>query len=182
MSRLWIRRAVAAVFAVAATAALTPATAGADPWLPTPAPDNRLITYCWASAFNDNGDLKAAATYALQNLENQTSYTSQSHFTNCTANTDIVFRITREAGLRGAYRCVTRNAEGRCQQANIWMNPANLANTLNRRKTACHEVGHYGRLVHHDPPYSDCMVSGHISSGHQQYNAHHVWHLNQPLP
>lgn len=181
MSPSWIRRTFATACAVAAAAVLSPATAGADPWLPTPAPDNRLITYCWARAFDGNGSLKAAAQYALQNLEQQTSYTSRSHTNDCTANTDIVFRITRDSGLRGAYQCVRRNSAGRCQQANIWMNPANLTNTLNRRKTACHEVGHYGRLVHHNPPYNDCMVSGHISSGHQRYNAHHVWHLNQPL-
>lgn len=47
-----------------------------------------------------------------------------------------------------------------------------------RTKTSCHEVGHSGGLSH---SYSanDCMLSGHVSSGHITYNSHHHSHLNQ---
>jgi hypothetical protein len=178
------RRALRAIPAVAAIvtalATVNPVPASADPWLNTPGPDNREVTYCFGGAFRDRPALRAAAHYAMQNLQGQTTFT-RNFVGDCTSLTDIVFRVTGDPALRGAYRCVAVNPSGRCQQANIWMNPNNLANEINRRKTACHEVGHYGRLVHHNPPYNDCMVSGHISSGHQHYNGHHVWHLNQPL-
>ena len=181
MSTRRVLRAIPALAViVAAAAAVNAAPASADPWLNTPGPDNREVTYCWGNAFADRPGLKEAAHYAMQNLQGQTSFT-RNFMADCTSNTDIVFRVTNDPGLRGAYQCVRVTDAGRCQQANIWMNPDNLANDLNRNKTACHEVGHYGRLVHHDPPYGDCMVSGHITSGHQHYNDHHVWHLNQPL-
>ena len=83
------------------------------------------------------------------------------------------------AGVRGAYQCTsTSGVSGPgCQTARLKLNPDLLNDDLNRKKTACHEVGHSGGLSHESDP-NDCMVPGPVSSGHTDYNTHHIGHLN----
>lgn len=153
--------------------------ASADDWNTSLKPDSWHVTYCFSSNFNSRPGFRDAAHYAMYNLERQTNFTRA--FTSCNTSTDIIFRVNTTSNWRGMYRCVT-SSSGRCWHSSIWLNPNHLANKLNRRKTACHEVGHYGRLMHHRAPYSDCMVSGHVTETRNRiYNDHHRWHLNHSI-
>jgi hypothetical protein len=137
--------------------------------------DNWEHTYCWDLTFYQN-NLRDAANYAMENLGSQTFF-FRNKMPNCTQNTDIVFAEGQTPGQRGKYLCI-RTGNGNCEQAYVFLNPQELSDGVNRRKTACHEVGHSAGLSHSDD-VNGCMQSGYVSSGHQQYwYPHHVDHLN----
>jgi hypothetical protein len=149
-------------------------------------PVDRQVLYCMTADFRGHPNLVAAAHYAIWNLADQTVFT-WSFLENCgdSPNIDIVFGITALPGVRGWYDCAVPYGSV-CARAEVRLNPSLLTNQLNRRKTACHEVGHYGTLAHYSGSgghgHEDCMKSGAVSSGHQQYNGSHVHILNHSTP
>jgi predicted Zn-dependent protease len=115
------------------------------------------------------------ANYAMDNLDAQTSY-FENYMDVCTSATDVVWKADSSLPARGSY--IYLDFVGSlCQRARVTINPTQLSNDINRRKTSCHEIGHSGGLAHADE-HGDCMRNGAVSSGHQSYNAHHVEHLN----
>lgn len=138
-------------------------------------PDNFDHTYCWGSSFTAT-NLRSAANYAMGNLDSQTSY-FDTFISSCGSLTDVIWHTMSTAGVRGDYVCLAFNSAGECEQSRVRLNPNLLTDTLNREKTACHEIGHSGGLAHSSSS-SDCMISGAVTSGHRTYNAHHVDHLN----
>lgn len=138
-------------------------------------PDNFEHTYCWGSTFTSTS-LRSAANYAMGNLDSQTSY-FDNYISSCTSITDVIWHTMSSSTTRGDYICLAFNSAGNCEQARVRLNPSLLTDTLNREKTACHEIGHSGGLAHSSTA-SDCMISGAVTSGHRTYNAHHVDHLN----
>lgn len=138
-------------------------------------PDNFTHTYCWGSSFTAT-NMRSAANYAMGNLDAQTSYTD-SFSSSCSSITDVIWHTMSSSTVRGDYVCLAFNSAGECEQARVRLNPSLLTDTLNREKTACHEIGHSGGLAHSSTA-SDCMISGAVTSGHRTYNSHHVSHLN----
>lgn len=141
-------------------------------------PDNYEHTYCYGANMAGNG-LQNAAGYSMSNFVTQTNY-SKTYMNSCTNSTDVVFkRNDSMSGKRGRYTCMLprSGADYICLRARVELNSTLLANTLNKNKTACHEVGHSGGLIHGKP--NDCMVSGTVYSGHIHYTNHHVKHMNK---
>lgn len=138
-------------------------------------PDNFEHTYCWGSSFTAT-NLRSAANYAMGNLDAQTSY-FDNFMSSCSSATDVIWHTMSSTTVRGDYVCLAFNSAGNCEQARVRLNPTLLTDTLNREKTACHEIGHSGGLAHSSTA-SDCMISGAVTSGHRTYNQHHVDHLN----
>jgi len=138
-------------------------------------PDNLSHAWCYGDGFTSTA-LRDAATYGLTNLDAQTDFT-QGRTTSCTATTDVIFiQFSDAAGPRGDYLCLAFNSANECEQARVRLNTALLNDTANRRKTACHEVGHSGGLRHGGD--TDCMINGAITTGFQTYDQHHIDHLN----
>lgn len=142
-------------------------------------PDNYEHTYCFGGSLAGDG-LQSAAGYSMRNLVAQTIF-SKTYMASCTGSTDVVFKRNDSMGsIRGRYTCLVPFGFSRmCGRARVELNSAALANMRNKYKTSCHEVGHSGGLVHGAP--NDCMISGHVTSGHIHYNGHHVAHLNEQL-
>jgi len=59
----------------------------------------------------------------------------------------------------------------------LQLNPNLLTNTVNRRKTACHELGHALGLTHHSSGTYGCMRSGSVSVATYSYVSHHLAHI-----
>lgn len=142
-------------------------------------PDNKEHTYCWSDTFEQYVVMTDAGSYAMSNMVSQTTYT-KTFISDCTQLTDVVWIRDPNlgAGTRGSYQCQAFNTADECEWSHVRLNPTLLNNDLNRNKTACHELGHSLGLTHHAAPYSDCMVSGAVTSGHQHYNDHHVTHVD----
>jgi len=145
-------------------------------------PDGGDHTWCDSVFFTFEDALMAAREYALDNMVAQTNYGRNhvgSYEGECPSSTDTYWIVDDSLGsTRGYYQCKSFNDDGNCAHAWIRLNPDALTNTLNRRKTACHELGHSLGLEHHPSPYGDCMMSGAVTSGHQQYNSYHVARIN----
>lgn len=145
-------------------------------------PDGSPQTWCETPNFSIYSELQSARSYALDNMVSQTNYARKiaEEHGDCISATDTVWirDPSLPSGTRGTYECRDFNDDGYCASAYIRMNPDELSNTLNRRKTACHELGHSLGLEHHPDGYGDCMMSGAVSSGHQNYNSVHVTNIN----
>lgn len=145
-------------------------------------PDGSPQTWCEASGFSAFAGLSSARSYSLDNMVTQTIYERQIADLNgeCIAATDTIWVADQNlpAGTRGTYQCLGFNYGGYCSSSVISLNPDELTDTLNRRKTACHELGHSLGLEHHTT-YSDCMQNGAVTSGHQTYDAYHVNNINK---
>lgn len=149
-------------------------------------PDSSIHTWCFGSTMDGNPNLQDAATYAMQNLEQQTVMTRQSN-SPCSAVTDVNFQSRNlPPGVRGEHECLQLASSEVCDANAVRMDGEEIAAQgppgeipRNRDKTACHEVGHTVGMEHHDPPYVDCMISGPVSSGHVTYSDHHAhYHVN----
>ena len=139
--------------------------------------DNFEHTYCFGATMAGNG-FQSAAGYGMTNLVNQTRFI-KTFMANCSANTDVVFKRNDDMyPYIGRYNCLDWvGTTNKCNRARVEFNGSLLKNTLNKKKTACHEIGHTGGLAHSGNA-NDCMINGLVSSGHVHYNAHHVAHLN----
>ncbi|HVQ96310.1 MAG TPA: hypothetical protein VMU51_35155 [Mycobacteriales bacterium] len=186
------RRLLACVALAVAGALGVAGTASADPFgLDTPThnepgvgsiPDSTIHTFCFSGA-GWTAAWQAIVNSRMLNLDVQTVYEGAT--VACDAATDVTFELNSTMGARGDSRCVTWNAVGFCDAAIVRLNSnaAVLPNDHQRRKTACHEIGHTVGLAHGDDTatfWNDCMLSGTVAAGNQweQYNAHHVAHIN----
>lgn len=116
-------------------------------------------------ARNSMSYLDAATTY----YDTEMSY--------CSSATDVIFRqVNSGMTERGTYQCLAFNIYGRCERALVRLNAALLTDADNRRKTACHEIGHSGGLRHGGT--ADCMLNGAVAQPTSWYTQHHVDHLN----
>lgn len=129
-------------------------------------------TYCWGGSFGATA-LRNAATNAMNNLDTQTLYTD-TFTSSCSSLTDVVWESSTTISARGDQTCLATNSVGECEQSRLRLNPNQLTDDINRRKTACHELGHSVGLTH-DP---GCMVSGAVSVATETYTSHHVSHMN----
>jgi hypothetical protein len=191
-SRARLAATVAVVLGGVLGAVVVPASsATADPF-PSCAgngclPDNFNHWWCYDGSVNVL--LTSAIRRAMNNLDEQTNYTqiNEPDFV-CNATTDV--RWQENSGLgdtRGDFWCLAPNSAGRCERARLRLNPTQLTDTTNRRKTACHELGHSVGLTHGDPrdpvnndSYTDCMKSGEVDNDASWwvYDQHHIDHAN----
>lgn len=167
--------ALAAALIVPAPSALADAygTGGADTgYLPDSA-DQTWCTYpslvdAWYTPIKDS----------LNNLDSQTDMTD-TYVSGCGPYTDAIFSLSNSssmgAGVRGSTQCTAFTGGGRCETAQIKLNTQLLTDYTQRRKTACHELGHSVGLSH-GSTYGGCMVSG--VSSNSTYSSHHVSHIN----
>lgn len=100
-----------------------------------------------------------------------------------TARTDAIWLAGNLVGMRGGTRCVSM-VNNICDSAHITLDFAELNlgtdDKEDRRKTACHELGHSVGLSHRDDAV-DCMINGEIpstASQWQNYGYHHRQHIN----
>lgn len=181
VSRLGVALALIAALMLAFCVSQWPSTASADPFgdcnNQSPCrPDNKDASYCFGDTLAGNG-MQNAAGYGMGNLVAQTSFT-KNYQNDCGSNTDIVFKADPTLGARGITVCMSYiNNNTRCNRNLVIFNPNYLVNTLNKNKTACHEVGHTGGMGETNMT-NDCMISGQVSADHIHYNGHHVDHLN----
>jgi hypothetical protein len=207
-----LRRLTCVTLAAVAAIGVT-APAMADPFgLDTPTnnvigvgaiPDNFGHTYCfdgagWTTAWRNVVDSRMA------NLDAQTNYWDSFMGDTCWEGHDVWFQLAELSGTyRGDYWCqlwnngvdgIPNSGDDRCESARVRLDPNKLTDDHQRRKTACHEIGHSVGLAHGDfggyPPkysneyYDDCMRNGAVPAGAQweSYNAHHVAHANSRTP
>jgi hypothetical protein len=135
-------------------------------------PDNFEHTFCFES------NMTSAFIYHSRNamvyLGAYSSYYDNEQ-SSCGTATDIVFR--QSSGTPSAYadyQCLDWNFWGRCEQARIRLDAADLTTSATRRHSACHEIGHSGGLRHGGTV--DCMRTGLRSESN--YSSHHIGHLN----
>lgn len=152
-------------------------------------PDNFNHWYCYDESVGAiSQTYRTQIVAAMVWLHDNTSY-DQFFEPNGVCNTvsDVVWQVTTAvAPNRGDYACLSFNSAGRCEQARLRLNPNLLTNTANRRKTACHELGHSVGLAHGQfgastpEYYDDCMRTGSVNNEtrFQQLNLHHRTHAN----
>lgn len=137
-------------------------------------PDDATHSFCWGSNFTSTS-FRNAASGRMANLDNQTSMSDS--FVSCSSLTDVRFELMSGSnGVRGDWTCLDWVGQV-CYSARIRMNTTYLTNDINRRKTACHEIGHSVGFSHL-APQTDCMVSGAVSVETATYNTHHRTHIN----
>lgn len=115
-------------------------------------------------------------------LDQTTDMTSQAQ--SCLNYTDVWwYKADLPAGVRGQRVCVVvGDIPSVCDRSNVSIDFAEVDIGSNdwedRRKTACHELGHSVGLNHDT---ASCMISGEIPSVGEQwrrYSSHDVGHIN----
>jgi hypothetical protein len=205
-----LRRLACVTLTIVAAIGVT-APAMADPFgLDTPTnnvsgvgaiPDNFNHTYCfngagWTTAWRN------VVHSRMANLDAQTNYWDTFVGNTCFPTHDVWFQLADLPGTtRGDYDCtlwnngvdgIPNSGDDRCEGARIRLDPFVLTDDHQRRKTACHEIGHSVGLAHganptrdpNHPEYNDCMMSGPVDPGAQweRYNQHHIDHINSRTP
>lgn len=177
------------VAALSAGAALIPSAASADAFGSCPEysggntgcrADDAKMDYCtaypWPAAWgNQFGP-------AIITLNAQTDMYEE-YAAHCQLHTDIGGYLSSSpefpSGLgsttRGVTICTKKVSLQVCDQGSLVLNTGLLQDTAQRRKTLCHEIGHFAGLTH-GSTYGGCMVSG--TSTNNTYAAHHVAHIN----
>lgn len=117
---------------------------------------------------------------AMYYLESHSDMSVGKLWSRCTNNTDILFTVKDSASMtpfvRGSTSCRVWVTFGDvCDSFVVLFNSDLLLTYTQRRKTACHEIGHSVGLSH-APTGDDCMISGNY--GYAGYNQHHVSHIN----
>lgn len=140
--------------------------------------DNFEHTYCYGGSLAGDG-FQTAAGYGMSNLVAQTKFT-KTYMSSCSSNTDVVFKRDDSINAYADTLCMAFvSGTNKCNRARVRFN-GKLLNALgqpmvNKKSTACHEVGHTGGLAHGTP--SDCMTNV-TPTTNVHYNAHHKSHLN----
>jgi hypothetical protein len=128
-------------------------------------PDNATHTNCMTASIVDEG-LVGVARWAMDNsLEPTDMIVTEDDA--CYSYTDVWwFEDDLGAGTRGRWECWDLSTNGDvCLSANVLLNKTELDqgpyDYEDRRKTACHELGHSVGLEHGNGK-NDCMVNGAI--------------------
>lgn len=136
--------------------------------------DSEVHIWCYRADFGEGLVARGAVTYAMNNLDVQTTM-SDSYTSNCATDSGTDARWTRETDLlvEGSYTCmIFTTANYRCNMADLALNWAYMDTVANWRQTACHEVGHSVGLTHST---TNCMGT---DSDDQHYSLHQTFHIN----
>jgi hypothetical protein len=188
--RAGLATALAVLLGGVLSAGVVPATAASADGFPSCAgagclPDN--FNHWWCYDGSVSVVLASAIRRAMNTLDEQTNYTqiNEPDFV-CNTTTDVVWQQNTGISDRGDFWCLDDNSSGRCEQARLRLNPNLLTDTSNRRKTACHELGHSVGLTHgtfnvDNDRYTDCMRSGLVDNDDAWwvYDDHHVKHADE---
>lgn len=137
-------------------------------------PVDRSHSYCWTSSMTTA--FQSHATSSMTYLDAYTSYSTPFHST-CGTSTDARWMLASlGASTRGRYTCDLITGDLTCQRATLRLNPDLLTDGNNRRKTACHELGHSAGLRHGGT--ADCMLNGAVTAPTSTYSTHHITHIN----
>lgn len=169
-----------------AAACRVPAAADTFPGAGLLLADDAIHTYCLTSSFFLE-EHKLVPEYAMYWLD-QTTQMSDSPKATCVNSTDAKwYKTDLPPGYRGLAECaVVGDIPTVCDRTNLHLDFVELdiggLDWEDRRKTACHELGHSVGLNHHPAGSSEgCMVSGEIPSADVQwrrYTTHDVGHIN----
>ncbi len=152
-------------------------------------PDKGKHTWCYVGGFTMSATADAAMTWLRTQTVVQTAYHST-----CTATTDVRWSQGSVPGSYANAVCKVRNSKGYCGRYRITLNKAVIDASAypasQRRKTACHELGHTVGVQHYygnaypgsDTTHSCLRTSGVPApnkSWHTRYGVHHrVVHIN----
>ena len=143
--------------------------------------DDFIHTYCLTSSFVLE-EHKLVPEYAMYWLNQTTDMTDQAQ--SCLNYTDVWwYKADLPAGARGQRICaVVGDIPSVCDRSNVSIDFVEVDIGSNdwedRRKTACHELGHSVGLNHDT---ESCMISGEIPNVNEQwrrYSSHDVGHIN----
>jgi hypothetical protein len=136
-------------------------------------PDAGDHTYCFESSMTS-----AFQYHATNSMSYVAAYTIYGVAKiGCSGVTDVRFaEANLGSATRGDYSCLLLTLANNCETSKVRLNPVLLTDGNNRRKTACHEVGHSLGLAHGGT--TDCMLSGPVSTSVANYTAHHIAHIN----
>lgn len=191
------RKALACMAALATLVAVVavPTQAQADEWGPVVAPgvlfytDNSTLTYCFTEGFDN---FQAVGNYAMSVLDSTTDITSQFPTTPefCEfSQTDVWWWSSNlPAGVRGRTTCqLVAPWDGTiCQGHEVFMDFAELdigsLDWEDRRKTACHELGHVVGLQHNTANATgSCLINGEIPNANLQFRRYSAHHINSHI-
>lgn len=162
----------------------------ADSSQPGGPPDRGSHTYCYGDGFTWTGTADGAMGW----LEDQTLVDTTFH-SSCTTRTDVVWNLESIDGVFGMAICYERTEDGGyCDQYDVYLNSGLIVDadhpSSQRRKTACHELGHTVGVRHYanesypgaDTSHS-CLRSGPVPTAdqawHTRFGPHHrLYHIN----
>ena len=164
-------------------------TATADSPQPDGPPDKGNHSWCYASKFKQQAVADAAMTW----LRNQT-VVDTIYYSSCNDAIDVKWTEKSVPNAFGSAVCKYRTSLDRCDQYIVTLNMTTINASAHpasqRRKTACHELGHTVGVRHYsgdNRPGSDtthsCLRSGPVPtpdrSWHKRFGNHHrVSHIN----
>ncbi len=155
--------------------------ANADPYGAGP-PDGGLpsdgAVHDWCYISVPSSAYTSVITASMTYLDSATNVTVQQVGSGCTANTDVRWRVVDipTSGVRGDATCTATTSTGNCNSFQVRLDPNELTDVNNRRKTACHELGHTNGLTHGGT--ADCMRNGAVTTATSTYSTHHIGHIN----
>lgn len=175
----WHRLRISLGLAVLLLAASSPLVASADSYGVGPPdagyrPSTLARTYCYESSVTST--YKSLFGLATQYATSATIFSYTVKSTCPGPNVRVQLSTTLGAGVRGDYACTSLTSQSRCWLSRIRFNPNLLTNTINRHKTACHELGHELGLRHGGT--ADCMINGVVTQSYTTYSTHHLNHIN----
>ena len=146
--------------------------------------DDYIHTYCLTASFSLE-EHKQVPEYAMYWLDATTSMVDQAQ--SCLGYTDVWwYKANLAAGYRGERLCaVVGDIPSVCDRSNIYLDFGEIdiggLDWEDRRKTACHELGHSIGLGE-EPGSAYCMMSGPIPSAdltYRRYSPHDITeHIN----
>ncbi len=150
--------------------------------------DSTAHSYCYGAGFN--ASLEDEADFAMQTSLDRDTVMSDLYVAPCdSSTTDVIWKDGYIDGARGRYECLSPfvgyEPDGICFVSRVTLDPDVINQGSNdaedRKKTACHEVGHSVGLQHGDTE-TDCMINGEIPDTTAQwrtFNQHHIEdHIN----
>jgi hypothetical protein len=141
-----------------------------------------MHTFCFASGFD--ATLEDEARFAMNTSLDRDTVMTADFASSCDEWTDVKWNDADLPGdTRGDSMCLDPlgiEGQAKCYAARIRLDPDEINegsdDAEDRKKTACHEVGHSVGLQHGDDK-SDCMRNGEIPDTTAQwrtFNGHHI--------